>query len=503
MRGKAPYVVTFDIGTSSVRAQLYDATGQVVPGYTEAQEHQVVATPDGGNQLDAAALVEETLGCLERLVRREGFPTNEVAGVAGCTFWHSLVAVDLETERPLSPVFLWGDTRSRNEIKGLAQLLDEEALHQRTGCFLHTSYLPAKIAWLYAHYPEYRSAQVGLMSMAEYLYLRLFGRRVASYSIASGSGLMDQAKLVWDREISRVLGIIDGQLSSLVDKDEPCRGLRSEYTQRLAGLADLPWFPPVGDGAADNIGSGCTSPQDVALMIGTSGATRVLATDPLVEIPQGIWFYRVDGKRYVVGGSLSNGGNLLQWFSQLLGAGSFPEVMPKVAEVAPDGHGLTVLPFLAGERCPGWNPHAVGTVTGLRMHTRPEEIIRAACEGVAYRFELIHQRLQQILPADYRVYSTGGGLHRYPFWNQIIADVLGRKVELSEAREASSRGAAVLALESLGIINDISQIRPEVRETFVPNPQRHEIYQTGLARQSRFYQVIRQFQEEEAGMNHG
>ncbi|MBO8126958.1 MAG: gluconokinase [Firmicutes bacterium] len=490
---KSPYIVTLDIGTSSVRAMLYDSAGEPVPGFSEVEQHRVIATPDGGNELEADGILERSVRCLERLCRREDFPAGEVAGVAGCTFWHSLVVVDGDSGEPLTPVYLWGDTRSREAIPLLRAKLDQDSFHARTGCFFHTSYLPAKIAWLFENNPEYKRSSVKLMSMAEYLFFKLFGQRVASYSMASGSGLMDQGRLAWDREVLEALSVDVDQLSLLVDKDEPITGLLPDYAARLPELANVPWFPPVGDGAADNIGSGCNSPRDVALMIGTSGATRVVATDPLPDAPDGIWFYRVDGKRYVVGGSLSNGGNVLQWLAQLVGKTSLEEYIPRLQELAPDSHGLTVLPFLAGERCPGWNPYATGAVIGLRMHTSDVQIMRAACEAVAYRFALIHELMKEFLPADYRVISTGGGLHRYPFWNQIIADVLNRPVALSDTREASSRGAALLALESLGFLNDVSVVRPKVKEVYEPGADNYRVYQAGLERHRRFYDLVKSF----------
>ena len=101
-----------------------------------------------------------------------------------------------------------------------------------------------------------------------------------------------------------------------------------------------------------------------------------------------------------------------------------PEFDASVAGMEPDSHGLTVLPFLAGERAPGWAGHARATIHGLTLATTPRDILRAGLEAVAYRIALVFALLRPVLPADPQVIASGGALLHSPAWLGIIADVL-------------------------------------------------------------------------------
>src|SRR2546423_15256032 len=115
-------------------------------------------------------------------------------------------------------------------------------------------------------------------------------------------------------------------------------------------------LPAIGDGAANNIGAGCATRERVALMIGTSGAMRVLGEDePPPALPKVLWCYRADRRRIITGGALSDGGGLYGWMTDALAPGGHQaEIERALSAIEPDAHGLTVLPFWAGERSTGW-----------------------------------------------------------------------------------------------------------------------------------------------------
>jgi gluconokinase len=243
--------------------------------------------------------------------------------------------------------------------------------------------------------------------------------------MASGTGLL-RLDGGWDEELLAALGLGEERLPEL--SDEP------------AGQAE-PWFPPLGDGACSNLGAGCTTPGRAALMIGTSGAFRTVWPER-PETRAGLFVYRLDGRRFVHGGSISDGGNLYDWLGRTLSNAD----TTGLADEPPDAHGLTFLPLLGGERSPGWDADARGAVAGLTFGTEPRHLVQAALEGVAYRFA----EIAALMPEVREVVATGAALLRNPDWAQICADALGCPVRMSAVAEASARGAAVAALERLG-----------------------------------------------------
>ncbi len=157
-----------------------------------------------------------------------------------------------------------------------------------------------------------------------------------------------------------------------------------------------------------------------------------------------------DQARSIVGGATSEGGNVVAWCRRVLALGDDDAVDRALADLPPAGHGLVALPFIAGERSPGWRDDARAAVTGLHLGTLPVEILRALMEAVAYRLALIHERLAPVAAPGHAVVASGGALLRSPVWTGIVADALGVPMTLSSETEASSRGAAILALAALG-----------------------------------------------------
>jgi len=483
-----PVVAALDVGSSSVRALAFDVEGHPL-GIECQQAYEPETTPDGGVQVDAERLARLAEEVLDGLVGALGSRASGVAAVATSTFWHTLLGLGVDG-RPRTPVYSWADTRSAGAVEALRARVDEKAYHARVGCRLHTSYLPARLWWLRERDTGAFTAVRHWVSFGEYLGLRLFGELRTSVSMASGTGLFDQWARRWDPGILDALGLEPAHLGPIVDLDRPFQGLRPPFAGRWPALAHVPWLPALGDGACSNVGAGCTTPDRAALMVGTSGAMRVCLAAESVAIPEGLWCYRVDGRRLLVGGSLSNGGSLYAWLRETLQVPSPERVEQELLEMDADVHGLTVLPFLAGERSLGWVAAARAAIVGLSLATRPMDILRAGLETVAYRFALIHQRLRDACPGLREVVATGGALLASPAWTGIMADTLGVPLTPSTEAEGSSRGAALLASEALGLIPSVEAVPAGTGPVIQPDPARHARYRAGLARHRALYDVL-------------
>ena len=155
-----------------------------------------------------------------------------------------------------------------------------------------------------------------------------------------------------------------------------------------------------------------------------------------------------------------------------------------------DGHGLTLLPFLSGERSPGWRGRARATIHGISAATTPLDIIHAGMEAVAYRIALVFKRLAKLLPKDVRVIAGGGALRGSSAWARIISDVTNQPIAVADMPEATARGAALLAFEALGIIKDLNDIPIAIEHIYDPDHDRHRIYQSALERHQQLYHKL-------------
>ena len=432
-------VLALDVGSSSTRAGAYD-------GGRQAAELARRSYSSRRGQLDA----DELLQAAEAVLAEAG--EEEALGIS--CFWHSLLLLD-EHDRPLTPVLLWQDRRAMAQAEALAERLDAHEVHARTGCTFHPSFWPAKLAWLRDE--GVLAGARRAVSFADYLFLRLTGELRTSLSTASGSGLVNLRERAWDAELLDELGVDAALLPPI--SEEP------------AGTT----YPPLGDGACSNLGAGCVTPDRAALNIGTSGALRVLRQgEP--EPRDGLFSYFLDERRVVEGGAVSDGGNLYAWAQRTLKLGEPLE--PR----EPDGHGLTFLPLLGGERSLGWSPSARGAVTGLTFETDANDLLQAGLEGVAYRIAEIADRL----PGVREVVATGHALLQSDWWMQVFADALGRPVVASDVAEGSARGAALYALERLGVEAEPAPLG----RRHEPDPERSKLYGAARERQRLLYEKL-------------
>jgi gluconokinase len=476
-------VVTLDVGTSSARVLCFDAHGRPLAGVEGRTEYEPLTTPDGGVEFDADRLVRAVTEAVDGGLAGLGARAADVGAVATSMFWHSLLALSGDG-RPLTPVITWADTRSARAAGELRGLLDERAVHARTGAPLHSAFAPAKLRWLRRARPEAVRRAATWCGFGEYLALRMTGTLRASLSMASGTGLLDQARASWDPEVLAAAEIEPAALPPV--GDAPLAELTREFAARWPALGRAAVFPPFGDGACSNLGSDCRGPDRIALNLGTSAALRLVTTAPGPP-PPGLWRYRVDARRSLLGGATSEGGNVLAWCRRTLALPSDDELGRRLAALPPDSHGLSVLPFLAGERSPGWRGDARGAITGLGLATSALDILRAALESVAYRLGLVYERLAPLAAPGHEIVASGGALERWGVWARVIADVLGQPLVLSATAEASSRGAALLALDGLGL--DWPEPGPRGR-VVAPDPTRHEQYRRAAERQRRLYEAV-------------
>ena len=495
-----PWVLVLDIGSSSVRSSLFDATGRSLPPTPRMRRRYRWRTaPEGAMECEADFLVAEACAAIDAAleqVREEGL---EVAAVAVAAFWHSLMGIDPQGS-PVTPVYGWGDTRASPVALALRSRVDEQSLHARTGCFLHPSYPSVRLVWLRDRDSDAFARSASWVSFPEYLDWRLLAVRRCSTSIASGSGLLDVHRAIWDEGAQEMAGVGREQLFPLVDAREPADRLRPEYARRWPELSRIPWFPGLGDGACANAGSGAVGPDRPGITIGTSAAVRALwAPSTSVAIPDDLWCYRLDSRWWVAGGALSNGGNAVAFLRRTLLLGDSAETEALVAAMEADAHGLTILPFLRGERGPGWTVEREGTLLGLSDSTRPEEIVRAWMEAVAYRVARVERRLEGIVGPAREAVASGGALHASPAWSQILADTLDRRLSLATETEDTSRGAALVALQSLGVVSDLSQCAPSVGRSFEPDAAAHRRHDAAMRRQQELLDTLAPWLSRETG----
>ena len=438
-------VLALDIGSSSTRSGLFDEKGRAFAETNACREYSVRYTPEGGAELNPARLRRAVASCVRETLkaRRDSSSLRRIPIVAtgASAFWHSLLGLDGKGQ-PITPVFTWADSRCANDGAQLRGEFDERKIHAQTGCMLRASFWPAKLRWLGRTQRSVFNRAARWVSPAEWIFAELFGASGCSHSMASATGLYDLGTRRWDPVLGEACGIEIDQLGELID-------LAPGGPAQLE-LRETKFFPAIGDGAAGNLGCGADGAGRIAINIGTSAAVRMMEAGAARPAPFGLFRYAVDRERTVLGGAVSNAGNLRRWCLRELRLSESATAEEKMlSRTAATTDELTVLPFWVNERAPTWPENLRGAVIGLNQASSAAQLLRATTSAVYYRLGEILDLIESAAGRSKEVIVSGGILHSRASL-RLLADALGRDLHVSSELEASLRGAAVYVLEKLG-----------------------------------------------------
>jgi gluconokinase len=485
-------LLILDFGSSSVRALLYalDAnSGTLTPidGALASRNVTFDTEPPGAATFDADALCAVVEACIDELLTHSA--ARDIRAVGMDTFVGNVLGVDADGNA-ITPVYLYADTRSADDVEQLAAQYDGRAVHAQTGCRHATAYHPGRFAWLRRTEPDIVAGAAAWIDFGTYLYRRWFGRAdvPCSVSAAAWTGLLRRADAMWDADWLAALAWDAGTLPTLADYHAAQTGLAGAYRARWAALADVPFMVGVGDGASANIGAGGDSPARVVLTIGTTAALRVVTDQFVANVPYSLWNYRVTRDLHLIGGATSEGGGVMNWLNKTLSLSPDRDaqmtLQTEMMKRPRAGHGLTFLPLLAGERSPGYHADATGTLHGIRLSTDALDIAQAGIEGIALRLRLILNDLDGIAAPDAPIYA-GGGVLASPIVAQIVADALNRPLHIVAEREATARGTAILAARAL--YPDMTFAPPRVGRVVTPDPAGADAMRAALEYQIDLY----------------
>ena len=489
----APYAIAVDVGSSSCRTVVFDQLGRTVIGHDAQISYEADSEEDGQATYDPSALLQAADNCLDQTINVLGPAIDQVGVIGFSCFWHSLIGLDVNAQ-PATPVFHLADTRSARHTDEIRARLTQEEWRRRTGTVFHSSYWSAKLTWL-SDQTDYPIDNVRTwVSAGDYLYSAWTGETLTSLSMASGTGLCDLVTGDWCLDLLRVLNIDAELLPKIVDRDHHAT-LVTPYRERWPALADVPWTPALGDGACANVGSGATDATRIAMTLGTTGAVRVVDRNPVGEpcsLHPGLWAYRLDRQSVLHGAAITNGGLWFDWSREHFQVGE-TDILEQALLQPPAQHGLTVLPFVSGERAPIWNDHARAAIVGISTSTSNVDIVRASLEAVAHRLGLIYADATAAAETPHAVVANGGALLKSDPIAQIVTDVIAHDIlALPSELEASARGAGILALETLlGAGESRPFLDPaQNARVFQPDPENSTRYQVERDRQERLRHLL-------------
>lgn len=475
-----PLVVALDVGSTATRGGVHDAAGRPVHGLQHKVPHAFTVAPDGTSVIDPDQVTDEVAQVLDAVTADRALGTR-VGGVAMDTFAASLVGVDA-AGRALTPCLTYADSRCSGVVAAMRRELDEHAVQQRTGTRIHTSYHAPRLRWLAEAEPATVAGVARWWSLGEYVLNRLVGEPLAGTSTVAWTGLLDRRTGGLDPELLAAAGVAADQLTTARDMTDPAP---APAPSRWPALARAVWFPVITDGYASNVGAGATDPTVMAAATATSGALRVLVDGPADPLPFGLWNYRVAADRTLLGGALNDVGRAVSWAQNTLRLG---EDLGPVLAAAPDDATPLVLPYLTGERAPGWVGGARATFGGVSAATDADALFRGIVEGVAVTYARVAEELAPAAPQVVEVAASGRVSNDLPDWLRVLADVLDRPVTHVVGKRSTQRGTALLALDVLA--PDVPRAPRLTGATHEPRPAHAAYYAERRDRFAALYDAL-------------
>jgi gluconokinase len=311
--------------------------------------------------------------------------------------------------------------------------------------------------------------------------------------------LFDIYSLTWYAEALKVAGINADQLSQPVSTTYIVQDLKKEYALALGIATDTPFILGASDGCLANLGTNAVDPGDTAVTIGTSGAVRMISAMPQSDSKQRIFNYLLEEGKYVSGGPINNGVVLLKWYAENFLDRSFSKdegfdwYLQEACSVAAGSDGLIFLPYVMGERAPVWDADAKGVFFGIHSKHTQAHFMRAIIEGISFALYQVTKSLEETISPVTNIYASGGFIHSRE-WLQILADVFGKKIHVTNVSDASAVGAAILGLKAIGVLNNLSEGKSfiTVQDTYLPNEDRHRIYMLNYTVYASLYHKLKE-----------
>jgi len=509
------YILAHDLGTSSNKAIIARADGEIVA--SSAVPYEVLAPQPGWAEQDPNAWWRAVCRSSRDVLAGAGIAPSEVVALGFAGQMQGTLPVDAKGQ-PLMNCLIWLDARaerqSRAATRGLVRIHGYGV--RRLARWLRlTNGVPtlagkdplAKMLWIREQRPEIWSATHKFLDAKDFLLYRSTGRFVTSYDCGNSTWLMDtrEGRLCWAPALLRPLGIPEERLPELVPGTEIVGGLQEEAASAMGLRAGIPVVAGAGDVASMTVGTGCVRDHEVHVAIGTSAwiATHVPAR--LRDLSSYIASVcSAHPSKQLLVAHQETGGACVEWARAALGRAIAPtgngvtykDLDTVVERYEPGAADLLFLPWLNGEYAPVDDPWARAGFVNLSLRHDAGHMIRALYEGVALNARWALAKVEALIGLRSESLRFAGGGAASEVWCQILADVTGRAiVQFERPQLAAARGAALIAAHALGLIRHFEDIAGLVtgRARYEPRLEHRELYDERYALFVDFYRRNRSF----------
>ncbi len=419
-----PYILVYDVGTSSLKAVVYDEAGRVI--VKKSRFYEFDSPQEGWAEIDPTVWWNSLVSVTQEL-SGEGIALSSVQGIALTGQMHSAVLLD-EDDEVIAPSILWLDRRASAETEELQRRFDLKPYK------LNSSYTLPKLYWLSKHRPELLQKVRTILWPKDYLRMRLTGEKVTDFTEGIGAAMIDWDTGQWLSERIEVCGLTAGVLPEIRPQEDVCE-LKREVAEELGLSPHCSVLIGMGD-IASLLGG---APHKKGRLVYSMGSSSMYFTEigEGLDEAKGLYSLELNGYR-LFGGVSSTTGASLNWAYETLWGGesviNFHDMVKDVLKPDTRDESLLFFPFLAGERSPFWSDKVSGSFEGLKLHHTKRHLTRAVMEGVACSIRYVIDLMESVGVEIEEIALSGGGA-KTKGWPEIIAAATDKSVVIYNAEE--------------------------------------------------------------------
>lgn len=452
-------ILALETSTTSAKAMLYSSEDGIVDVITKEYPTEVSNT-----------LTQDPEGILQELVEvsRQICSGRDIELISLSGIWHSLLLCD-RNMKAQTKIISWANTSAADLSSRF--LKDKEVVdkfYKTTGCPVAANYPYFKL--LHLKEQGYKLEDYYIMGQGSYITYRLTGKRIVTDCMASGSGLLNIHDKKYDKTILEELGINEDQLCKLVTYKDAVP--LSEEGAKLLGLrSGIPVIPASADGALNQVGAGALDEGAMTFSVGTSAAIRLSTSTPLIPDIPSTWSY-LSPTQWLSGAATSGACNCIDWFKDNF----YPMSYDEIEKCSQEEFDTPVfLPFLYGERSPGWQGDKRGGFIGIEPYHTRQHFYQAIQEGILFNVYQSYEVLCDMVGEPKKIVLSGGIVNS-KFWTHMCVDIFGSIMEIPTINQSSLMGAVILGLDYLKLIPSPKDYQFEKGDIIRPNPDMKSVY---------------------------
>lgn len=485
-------ILGIDLGTSSVKAMLFDAEQGVIA--VRAEEYGVDIAHPGWAQQSPALWWESLVRVLRWLESHYREAYRSVCAVGYSGQMHGMVLTDAKGQ-PVRPAVIWLDQRAGRQLEEIGAALSEEDMGNVFCNRVSSGFAFPSLLWVREQEPEVFARAAHFLSPKDYIRYKMTGEIGAEVVDASSTTLFATGERDWAWEVIDRFHL-PPQLFPKVHESADIAGTVTAQCEAQTGLpAGIPVIYGSGDQPAQSIGNGVIGPGRIISNIGTGGQISAFSSRPAYDkkLRTNTFCHAIRNAWTIFGATLCSGMSLSWAKNKVFRVGSYEEINAAVAAVSPGADGLIYLPYLSGERTPHMNPDARGVFFGMTLGQEQGHFLRAVMEGVTYSLRDCLGILQE-LGIDAPEIIASGGATASPQWMQMQADILGKPVRVSRVKEQACLGSCLLAAVGTGVLPSLEEAcgRFAVMDerVYLPDAANADVYREGYDTYRRLYERL-------------